>query len=150
MGKRLLMGNRSQHRKNLLLLFFHFVIFSYNLIINLLPLLLANSFVHFLYSTIHSSYLCLNFYFFRKLYDIRSTAIHGGDWLKHSKKVRNTLNDKGWKFSSINEMFGMIERIIRIIIEKLLAFNINAVQFRENVNKDPLFFIKIAKFIIKT
>lgn len=88
-----------------------------------------------------------NFYFFRRLYDIRSAAIHGGDWLDNSKKKLKNLVEKGWEFSNISEMFGMIENIIRLITEKLIELDVNMVHFRNQVNEDPLFFIKLAKFI---
>ena len=90
-----------------------------------------------------------NFYFFRILYNIRSAAIHGGDWFDYSKKMLKKLRNKGWEFSNVNQMFRMIESIIRIIIEKLIDLNINFVQFRNQVNNDPLFFIRMAKFINK-
>lgn len=91
-----------------------------------------------------------NFYFFRALYDIRSAAIHGGDWLGRSIKMLTKLKNNGWEFSNVSQMFGMIENIIRIIIEKLITLNINLVQFRNQINNDALFFIRMAKYINKS
>jgi len=90
-----------------------------------------------------------NFYFFRNLYNIRSAAIHGGDWLDNSKKKLKGLVEKGWEFSNIIEMFGMLENIIRLITEKLIELDVNIVHFRNQVNGDPLFFFKLAKFILR-
>ena len=87
------------------------------------------------------------FYFFKSLYELRSAAIHGGDWVDRADKILKKLNQRGWQFSNIGEMFDMMENIIRDIIKKLALLDISISKLRDEVNKNPLYYVKRINFL---
>lgn len=91
-----------------------------------------------------------NYYFFKSLYDVRSGAIHGGDWLAKSTKMLTKMRKIGWEFSNINQMFKHIEKMIRIIMQKFNGQKVNFLEFRKKVNNNPLLFFNLAEFIDKS
>lgn len=88
-----------------------------------------------------------HFYFFKSLYGLRSAAIHGGDWVDRADKILKKLNQRGWQFSNIGEMFDMMENIIRDIIKKLTLLDISISKLRDEVNKNPLYYVKRINFL---
>jgi len=85
-----------------------------------------------------------NFTFFKELYNIRSGAIHGGDWNKIAdKSIKKLKNSK----IVIEDFFGLIQLLesnIRIIIDNLLNQEMTLLEFHKNVNNDPLFFLRMS------
>lgn len=83
----------------------------------------------------------LEYFFFRSYFKV---------WLFtcRERKLLDKLKRKGWVFSSIREVFEKIEDVIREIMRRLVKINTTVPKFREEVNKDPLLFMKKINFLL--
>lgn len=86
-----------------------------------------------------------NFYFFRNIYSLRSTAIHGGDWKKNIPKLLNKLKRFNIHIDSLQDLKKVMElKIIKIILN-LLNQELTIPKFKNKIEENQLFFIENSK-----
>ena len=83
-----------------------------------------------------------NFYFFRNIYSLRSTAIHGGDWKKFFPKLLNKLKRFNISIDSLQDLKKVMESKIIKIILNLIDQELTIPLFKKKIEENPLFFIE--------
>jgi len=86
-----------------------------------------------------------NFYFFRNIYSLRSSAIHGGDWKKFFPKLLNKLKKFNIHINSLQDLKKVMESKIIKIILNLINQELTIPQFKNKIEENPLFFIENSK-----
>ncbi len=89
------------------------------------------------------------FHFFKCLYDIRNSAIHGGDWLKKIHNVIKKLQKNGVNINNLQEIFYKMEKYLKLIIKKILQLPISISQFKNTIKKNPVYFIENSEIFKK-
>jgi len=88
-----------------------------------------------------------NFYFFRNIYSLRSTAIHGGDWKKSFPKLLNKLKRFNIHIDSLQDFKKFMESKVIKIILNLINLELTIPQFKNKIEENPLFFIENSKIL---
>lgn len=83
-----------------------------------------------------------NFYFFRFIYDIRSNAIHGGNWVKQIENKIRQLKKLGFFFDNTKDIMEHLRELIKKVIHNILNQDATVLQFKEEMLKNPFYFFE--------
>ncbi len=84
--------------------------------------------------------------FFREMYNFRSKAIHGKNWIDLMVKMRNRLNRNGFNVKSETDLLKKIDKIILKILNSLINFpSINS-SIIESFEENNLVSFRIKKY----